>query len=95
MSCCFFSTKCAIILYIIHREEYDDKKETILNVDDTEINRLLLHELFGSDYNIIEAENGVEVMDIIHRKGDKINLILLDIIMPKKLGMKLCKRCKE
>lgn len=95
MSCCFFSTKCAIILYIIHREEYDDKKETILNVDDMEINRLLLHELFGSDYNIIEAENGVEVMDIIHRKGDKINLILLDIIMPKKLGMKLCKRCKE
>lgn len=62
------------------------KNNTILIVDDMEINRVLLHELFGSEHNIIEAENGEEAMDIIYKQRDQINLVLLDIMMPKKDG---------
>ena len=35
-----------------------DKRDTILIVDDMEINRAILRGLFERDYNLLEAENG-------------------------------------
>ncbi len=61
-------------------------KNTILIVDDQEINRVLLAEQFKDEYNIIEAENGAQALKIINENKDLV-AIMLDLIMPMLDGM--------
>lgn len=64
----------------------DKVKRTILIVDDQEINRAILKELFKDEYDIIEADNGEEALNIIN--GDKsLSAVMLDLVMPVMDGM--------
>lgn len=45
-------------------------KQTILIVDDVELNRAILAELFSDIYHILEAENGREALDILEKDID-------------------------
>ena len=54
----------------------------ILIVDDSEINRSLLSDMLADEYEIIEAENGMEASAILHEHEQDISLMLLDIMMP-------------
>lgn len=58
------------------------KRNKILIVDDMEINRAILCELFHSDYDVLEAENGLAALNLLHQHQDSIAIILLDIVMP-------------
>ncbi len=64
-------------------------RETILLVDDEksilEIGKDYL-ERYG--YKVMTAGNGEEAVDIYQRLGDKINLVILDLIMPGRGGKK-------
>ena len=62
------------------------EKSTILIVDDSELNRMLLIDILGSEYNFIEAENGAKAIEIL-RTRTSIDLILLDMIMPEMNGL--------
>lgn len=63
------------------------EKDQILIVDDIEVNRIVLSEIFDVDsYEIYEAANGLEAMEIIREKGESLDLVLLDIMMPKMNG---------
>ncbi len=57
--------------------------ETVLLVDDEEgildVEQALLEEL---GYTVIVADNGREAIDVIRQRGDEIDLIILDLIMP-------------
>ena len=66
--------------------------KTILIVDDTVTNLDILSELL-SDYDVIEATNGKDALDIVEE--DDIDLILLDIMMPEMDGFEVCKKLKE
>lgn len=66
------------------------KDKTILIVDDDEINRILLGEIFNSDYNIIEASDGAQAIDIINN-NESICAVLLDVKMPKVNGLGVLK----
>ena len=57
-------------------------KQTILIVDDVELNRAILAELFSDIYHILEAENGREALDILEKDIDQVVMVLLDIVMP-------------
>lgn len=57
-------------------------KQLILVVDDSEMNRAILSEMLGKDFDIIEAENGEECVKYLQQYGKKISLVLLDIVMP-------------
>ena len=59
---------------------------SILVVDDNEINRGILGEIFKSQYDILEAGNGTEAMKMIEAHEDKLAAILLDIVMPEMDG---------
>lgn len=61
-------------------------KNSILIVDDQEINRVILAELFKDDYNVIQAENGEQALKIIN-SDNSIIAIMLDLIMPVMDGM--------
>jgi len=71
------------------------EKDIILIVDDIEMNRVILNELFKEDYIIYEASDGEEALDIICKLKDKIKIILLDIIMPKIDGFGVLEKMKE
>ncbi len=70
-------------------------RNKILIVDDTEIKREMLAVVLGDDYNIIEASNGRQAMNIIEESKDEIMAILLDLIMPEVSGYDVLKYVKE
>ena len=57
-------------------------RQSILIVDDSGMNRAILAEILGSDYNILEATNGRECLAMLEQYDTGIALILLDIVMP-------------
>lgn len=66
------------------------KKETILLVDDVDINRMILAEIFEESYNIVEAAGGAEAIEMIHSQED-ISAVLLDLLMPEVNGLDVLK----
>ena len=57
-------------------------RKKLLVVDDVEINRLILRDLFEDNFEVIDAENGREALDHIEHYGAEIAIVLLDIVMP-------------
>ncbi len=62
---------------------------TILIADDSEMNRSLLADMLGSEYNILEAEDGMQALGYLQNDGVKIDLVLLDIVMPNMDGFEV------
>jgi CheY-like chemotaxis protein len=57
--------------------------ETILLVDDEEMIRDVASELLKNlGYQVVVAASGAEAVETITRRGDTINLVILDMIMP-------------
>jgi two-component system alkaline phosphatase synthesis response regulator PhoP len=73
--------------------EMSKKKGTILIVDDEQNIRLLVGNLLGRDYEVLEASNGVEALDLARRQ--KLDLILMDIMMPSMDGYSACHAIKN
>ena len=69
--------------------------ETILVVDDNEINRALLNAIFSDSYRIEEAENGKEAMDLLLDHGEEISAVLLDVIMPVMDGIEVLEKLNQ
>lgn len=67
-------------------EERTESKTTILIVDDSEINRDVLKEIFKDDYTILEADNGKAAIDMVVKSRAFLAAILLDINMPEMDG---------
>lgn len=57
-------------------------KQKILVIDDSEMNRNLLREVLGEDFEILEATDGGEGLQVLKKYRQEISLVLLDIIMP-------------
>ncbi|WP_297870321.1 diguanylate cyclase [uncultured Oscillibacter sp.] len=78
------------------------KKETILIVDDSDLNRAILSDMLAQDYNVLEAENGQEGVDILEELSKDhpdlssvLSLILLDIVMPVMNGFQMLEIMRE
>lgn len=56
-------------------------KQQILIVDDEEINRMILDEMFNEDFDTVQAVDGQDAISKI-KNNSNIALIMLDIIMP-------------
>ena len=69
-------------------------KQTVLIVDDMEINRVILAEGFKEDYNILEAEDGSSALDLINSRPD-IAAVMLDLIMPGMGGIQVLEEMKR
>ena len=65
------------------------KQKTILIVDDVELNRAILCELFQRTYATLEAENGEEALRVIEQHGEDISIVLLDVVMPVMDGIEV------
>lgn len=64
------------------------ERQTILIVDDAEMNRMMLSDMLGDQYDYVEAADGREALRILE-KNVSIDLILLDINMPEMNGFEV------
>ena len=72
-------------------EKLLQEKTQILLVDDSNMNRMLLREILGDGYHILEAENGQECLETLRAEAGNIALVLLDINMPGMDGFEVLK----
>ena len=71
----------------------DKDKKTILVVDDEKnIRDLLVFNLQNEGYNTLEAEDGLQAVDIALKENP--DLILLDVMLPKLDGKSVCKKLR-
>ncbi len=64
-------------------------KKKLLVVDDVEINRIILKELFSEEFEVLQAENGRKALDYLQRYPSEIAIVLLDLIMPVMNGFEV------
>ena len=76
-------------------EEQNSVKQKLLLVDDVEMNRYMLNEILGDDYDLLEAENGKAALEIIKREHAEIKAVLLDIVMPVMDGYEFLEKFRK
>ena len=74
---------------------FDMDRLKILVVDDESRMRKLVKDFLAkSNYEVVEAADGAEAVDIFFENND-ISLIILDVMMPKMDGWQVCKEIRE
>ena len=76
-------------------EKLLQEKSQILLVDDSKMNRMMLTEILGDGYHILEAENGQECLEKLRAEAGNITLVLLDINMPVMDGFEVLAMMKK
>jgi len=73
----------------------DDKQTASIMIVDDDPGSLKLEAdvLSSRGYSIIKAQDGSEALDLIKQK--RPDLIVLDLVMPKSDGWRVCKKLKE
>jgi putative two-component system response regulator len=67
---------------------------TILVADDQDANRELLEELLTSDgFRVVSVSDGEQVLEALNK--NQIDLLLLDVMMPRLTGFEVCERIKS
>lgn len=67
---------------------------TILCVDDEPANLFILNDILGQDYRLLSADNGEEALATL-ASGQQVDLVLLDIVMPRLSGFQVCRAIKS
>ena len=71
------------------------KDKTVLIVDDSEIDRVILKNILEEDFEIEEADNGYSAMEVILKTNLSLDAILLDVSMPVLDGFGVLRLMKE
>lgn len=71
-------------------------KKVVLIVDDEiRMRKLIKDFLLQKDYEILEAGDGEEALEIYNKNKEKIDLILLDVMMPKLDGWSVLRQIRQ
>lgn len=68
-------------------------KKILIVEDESRMRRLISDYLKKEGYSIVEADNGKKAIDVFNL--EKINLIILDIMMPKYDGWTVCREIRK
>ena len=63
--------------------------QTVLVVDDVDVNVMILEEILKDDYNVLTAFNGKEALEKLRTTNTIPKIILLDVMMPQMNGREL------
>jgi C4-dicarboxylate-specific signal transduction histidine kinase len=78
-------------------ERNDDtaaRPRVILVVDDEPVNRELLEAILAPQgHTILHAEDGLQALELL--AGQRVDLVLLDLLMPRLDGIQTCRRIRE
>ncbi|HBI33852.1 MAG TPA: hypothetical protein DEA43_04395 [Candidatus Moranbacteria bacterium] len=74
----------------------EQKIKTVLIVEDEEdLREIYSRALTVNGYEVLQATNGIEALEWLERKSEKIDLILLDIVMPGMDGFEALEKIKK
>ena len=71
-----------------------DKLKILVVDDESRMRKLVKDFLQKSNYEVIEAEDGSQALDLFYEQKD-IALIILDIMMPKTDGWQVCREIRQ
>lgn len=69
------------------------EKQIVLVVDDNHFNAKFIEDILKKDYQVVLLTSGKECLTYVEHK--KVDIILLDIVMPEMDGYEVCQRLKE
>lgn len=76
--------------------EDSDHKPTVLLVDDEDMIRSLGSAVLNTHgYNVLVAEDGQDAIDIFRKEGSRIDLVILDMTMPRLSGPDAFRQMKQ
>ena len=70
------------------------RRKYVLIVDDCQQDRMAVADVLRSDYDILEACNGKQALEILSRKRAQISLIMLDLMMPVMGGLEAAQQIR-
>jgi len=73
-------------------EQIENKKKVLI-VDDEPNVRRLLHTILGKTFDVLEAEDGRQAIEITN--SQKPDVVLMDMMMPKMDGLTACHMIKN
>jgi len=68
---------------------------TVLTVDDSDINLMVLEEILKTDYSVLSANNGKEALNLLRKAKTLPKIILLDLQMPEMNGRQMLEILKN
>ena len=68
------------------------KTEKLLIVDDSRFQRVVFREMLAEKFEILEAVDGKECLEIIKKNGNNIDIVLLDLVMPNMDGFEVLRK---
>lgn len=71
-----------------------DKLKILVVDDESRMRKLVKDFLVKSNYDVVEAEDGSQALDIFYEQKD-IALIILDVMMPKMDGWQVCREIRQ
>lgn len=71
------------------------EKQSMLIVDDSQLARTILKDIFDDEYTVLEASNGERAIELLLSKGNEISVMLLDMIMPEMDGIEVLKQMRR
>lgn len=71
------------------------KKKILIVDDEKSIRKLVQRHLKKMDCEVLEAKSGEEALKIVETENERLNLILLDVMMPGIDGFEVCKKIRE
>ena len=91
-----FLQSCLWMGATVRKPEPSRTRETILVVEDTdEVRRMICQILLYDGYDVLEAANGVEALELTVGHCKNIHLVLTDIVMPQMNGHELAEHIRR
>lgn len=71
-----------------------DKSKILVVDDESRMRKLVRDFLVKNNYEVVEASDGEEALDLFFKKND-IDLVILDVMMPKMDGWQVCREIRS
>lgn len=79
---------------ILEKEQYMDTLKILVVDDEARMRKLVRDFLVRKTYEVLEAGDGMEAMDVFY-STQNIALIILDVMMPKMDGWEVCREIRK
>ena len=73
----------------------DEKRVVLIAEDEDDLREMYTMALTGKGFEVLQAVNGIEVLDLLEKRYTEVDLILLDIVMPGMDGFEALKKIKK
>ncbi len=70
-------------------------KKVLVAEDEESIREFIVINLTRSGYNVVQASNGLEALQIFHSDEQSFDVAILDIMMPELDGLAVCKELRK